>query len=115
MSLGEPKTLRRPGAIRNVAAMIERDASSVGPQAVPRRDQILIATCILLISAIAWAYLVYLRGQASSVRASSSAIGMAMDSTDGVVGVLLTFTMWAVMMVGMMGPSAAPILLLFAT
>ncbi len=118
MSLGEPKTLRRPGAIRNVAAMIERDASSVGRQAVPRRDQILIATCILLISAIAWAYLVYLRGQASSLHASPAGMegmGMPTDAGGGVAGVLLTFAMWSVMMVGMMGPSAAPILLLFAT
>lgn len=38
-----------------------------------------------------------------------------MDSTGGAAGVLLTFAMWSVMMVGMMGPSAAPILLLFAT
>ena len=101
-------------AIRNGAAMTGRDASSVGPQVVPRRDQILIATCILFISALAWAYLVYLRGQASSTHASSSAMGMSMDS-GGVGGVLLTFTMWSVMMVGMMGPSAAPMLLLFAT
>ena len=95
--------------------MIERDASNVHPQVVPRRDQILIATCILLICGFSWAYLVYLRGQESSALASSTAMGMSMDSTGGVAGVLLTFAMWSVMMVGMMGPSAAPMLLLFAT
>ena len=42
-------------------------------------------------------------------------MGMSMGAPGGVTGVLLTFTMWAVMMVGMMGPSAAPVLLLFAT
>jgi len=80
---------------------------------IPRRDQLLIATCILLICVFSWAYLVHLRVQAS-IQASSSA-GMSMDSAGGVVGVLLTFAMWSVMMVGMMGPSAAPILLVFAT
>ena len=95
--------------------MIERDASRIGFQVTPRRDQILIATCILLICVFSWAYLVYIRGQASSIHASSTAMGMAMDSPSGVVGVLLTFAMWSVMMVGLMGPSAAPILLLFAT
>ena len=43
-----------------------------------------------------------------------SGMGMPMDAPHGVAGVLLTFTMWAVMMVGMMGPSAAPVLLLLA-
>ena len=113
--LGVSKTLRQARAIRNDAAMTDRDASSLGAQVIPRRDQVLIATCILVICAVAWAYLVYLRGQASSIHASSSAMGMSMESAGGVVGVLLTFAMWSVMMVGMMGPSAAPILLLFAT
>jgi len=113
-----PKTLRGQRAIRNDTAMIERDASSVGFQVVPRRDQILIATCILLICAVAWAYLVHLSGPASPIHAPPNAMagmGLSMDVARGVAGVLLTFTMWAVMMVGMMGPSAAPILLLFAT
>jgi predicted metal-binding membrane protein len=95
--------------------MIERDASSAGLQVIPRRDQVLIATCILLICVFSWAYLVYLRGQGASTHASSTVMGMSMDSAGGVAGVLLTFAMWSVMMVGMMGPSAAPILLLFAT
>ena len=41
-------------------------------------------------------------------------MGMSMGAPGGVTGVLLTFTMWAVMMVGMMGPTAAPVLLLLA-
>ena len=97
--------------------MIERDASRFGLQEIPRRDQVLIAICILLICAVAWAYLVRLDSQALSLHASPSAMvgmGMPTDAVGGVVGVLLTFTMWAVMMVGMMGPSAAPIVLLLA-
>jgi predicted metal-binding membrane protein len=97
--------------------MTERDASHFAARAIPRRDQVLIVTCILLICAVAWAYLVHLNGQASSGHTSPTAMaGMAMstDTAGGVSGVLLTFIMWAVMMVGMMGPSAAPTLLLFA-
>ncbi len=97
--------------------MTERDAG-VGPDVIPRRDQILIATCILLIGALAWAYLLDLNRQASSAGASQMAMaGMRMptDMAGGVAGVLLTFTMWSVMMVGMMAPSATPMLLLFAT
>ncbi len=41
-------------------------------------------------------------------------MGMRMDAQWRPTDVFLTFAMWAVMMVGMMGPSAAPVLLLFA-
>jgi len=88
----------------------------LAPEA-PRRDRILIATCILLICALAWAYLVHLGALASSIQASATTMagmGMPMDAPRGATGVLLTFTMWAVMMVGMMGPTAAPVLLLLA-
>jgi predicted metal-binding membrane protein len=82
-----------------------------------RRDRILITTCILLICAVAWAYLVHLGDPASSTQASPTTMagmGMPIDAPVGLTGVLLTFTMWAVMMVGMMGPTATPVLLLLA-
>ncbi len=41
-------------------------------------------------------------------------MGMRMDLPWGAVDVFFTFTMWAVMMVGMMMASAAPVVLLFA-
>ena len=82
-----------------------------------RRDRILIASCIVLVCVIAWAYLVYLHRQMSSGAAdgkSMMAMGMRMDAPWGAGDVFLTIAMWAVMMVGMMSPSAAPVLLLFA-
>jgi predicted metal-binding membrane protein len=94
--------------------MSEQDARAVAP-GIPRRDRFLIATSILLICALAWAYLLYLGREASSTQTSPSTMagmGMAPGGPSGVVGILLTFTMWAVMMIGMMGPSAAPVLLL---
>jgi predicted metal-binding membrane protein len=47
---------------------------------ISRRDRILIATCILLICAVAWAYLVHLDGRASSSHASATTLaGMGMS------------------------------------
>jgi predicted metal-binding membrane protein len=74
--------------------------------ALPRRDRLLISTCLALITALAWVYLIRLDRQMSSMAA------MAMSPrTD----VLFTFLMWAVMMVGMMAGSALPVLLLFGS
>jgi predicted metal-binding membrane protein len=85
--------------------------------ALPRRDRVLIASCIVLVCAIAWAYLVHLNRQMSSHAAEATAMlemGMRMDAPWGPADAFFTFTMWAVMMVGMMSPAAAPVLLLFA-
>jgi predicted metal-binding membrane protein len=84
--------------------------------ALPRRDKILILACIALITVLAWVYLFHLARQMSSAVAESNmmaAMGMAMNAPWTALDLLLTFTMWAVMMVGMMGPSAAPMILVF--
>src|SRR5437764_1408208 len=82
--------------------------------APPRRDRLLIGGCIALVTALAWAYLVHLeRGMPSSTGAATM-IGMVMDAPWRTSDVAFTFVMWTVMMVGMMTPSAAPVLLLFA-
>lgn len=82
-----------------------------------RRDRVLIASCILLVTALAWAYLVYLDQRMSSSVESGAAMarmGMVMDAPWRTWDVFLTFLMWSVMMVGMMTATAAPVLLLFA-
>jgi len=84
--------------------------------ALPRRDKILILSCIALVTALAWLYLFHLAHQMSSAVAESNmmaAMGMAMNAPWTAADLILTFAMWAVMMVGMMGPSAAPMILLF--
>ena len=82
-----------------------------------RHDRVLIAGCILLVTALAWAYLVRLdhrmAASAESVTAMAQ-MGMAIDAPWRASDVLLTTVMWAVMMVGMMSALAAPVLLLFA-
>lgn len=98
---------RFPGAVRSPSAVA----------AAPRRDRVLIAICIVLITALAWAYLLHLHRQmSSSIDADSmmETMGMVMNQPWGAGELAVTFVMWSVMMVGMMSPSALPVLLLFA-
>jgi predicted metal-binding membrane protein len=82
-----------------------------------RRDRVVISICLVLIVALAWAYLVRLDRQMSSSMdydLKMAAMGMTMDRPWAAADVFYTFAMWAVMMVAMMAGSAAPVLLLFA-
>jgi len=85
--------------------------------ALPRRDRVLILTCILIVTALAWAYLLHLDRQMSSSMAHDRMMmemGMSMDMPWTAADVFLTLAMWVVMMAGMMAGTAAPMLLLFA-
>jgi predicted metal-binding membrane protein len=85
--------------------------------ALSRRDRLVIWICLGLVTALAWAYLVHLGRQMSASMAHDSMMadmGMTMDMPWTATDVFFTFTMWAVMMVGMMTGTAAPMLLLFA-
>jgi len=78
-----------------------------------RRDVRTIVVSLGAITALAWAYLVHLsRMMAGSV--SMAEMGMAMAHAWDYADFLMTFLMWAVMMAGMMVPSAAPMILVFA-
>jgi predicted metal-binding membrane protein len=84
---------------------------------LPRRDRVVISSCLVLLTALAWTYLVHLDHQMSASMGHDqmmAAMGMATDMPWHAADVLFTFAMWAVMMVGMMTASAAPVLLLFA-
>ena len=70
------------------------------------RNRHVIAGCIVLITALAWAYLFRLDHDMSRMT-------MAMDMPWSLKDFFLTFLMWSVMMVGMMSASAAPVLMLF--
>lgn len=92
---------------------------------VLRRDRTIVALCLAAISALAWLYLLSLARLMG---------GMPMDGMEAMPGMdmpgmaatvasrlawspgdaALVFTMWFVMMVGMMLPSAAPMVLLYA-
>ncbi len=85
--------------------------------ALSRRDRVLISTCLVVISGLAWVYLVHLDRQMSSSMeydTMMAKMGMTTNMSWTAADVFFTFAMWAVMMVGMMAGTAAPVLLLFA-
>jgi predicted metal-binding membrane protein len=92
-------------------------SSSGQPSALSRRDRIVISSCLVLLTALAWAYLIHLDREMSAAMEYGQMMadmGMAMDEPWKTADGVLAFAMWAVMMVGMMTPSAAPVVLLFA-
>lgn len=82
-----------------------------------RRERLIIAGCVLLVTAIAWTYLIFLGRQMSASAENAEAMarmGMALDASWRASDLFFTFLMWTVMMIGMMSASAIPVLLLFA-
>ncbi len=71
-----------------------------GIEAALRRDRLLVALSLAAVVALAW---LYLGRHAASMPAMDTA------------SLALTFVMWAVMMVGMMLPGAAPTILFYGT
>jgi len=80
-----------------------------GPlQATLGRDRLLAAGGLLAILALSWGYLLHLAG----AMAPPAAAMAPLPSRWGAADLLLAFVMWAVMMIAMMVPSAAPLVLL---
>jgi predicted metal-binding membrane protein len=80
---------------------------------VLRRDRIVVLSGLALITTLSWAYMSSL---ASEMRNMDMGAEMTMPRMQawGIADFGLTFGMWAVMMVAMMTPSAAPMILMFA-
>jgi predicted metal-binding membrane protein len=87
--------------------------SSEGADTVLRRDRSMVLSGLALIVALSWAYVASL---ALDMQSMGMVAEMAMPRTHAwnVADFALTFVMWAVMMVAMMTPSAAPMILMFA-
>jgi predicted metal-binding membrane protein len=92
-------------------------------ETVLRRDRVIIATALLLIAALAWGYVLYLAVDMdmggmdmTGFRMIPAGMGLMMPATApwGALEFAFVFVMWAVMMVGMMAPSAAPMILMYA-
>lgn len=81
-------------------------------EAVLRRDRVLVLGGVVVLSALAWMHIVQMARVMSGMD-----LGLAMPQmrTWGAGDLFMLFVMWAVMMVAMMVPSAAPVVLLFAT
>ena len=86
-------------------------------EAALRRDRYIVLVGLAAITLLAWGYLVYLSTGMSKMDSLGEWNAMAMPGVGigfGPVDMVLIFLMWAVMMVGMMVPSAAPMILAFA-
>lgn len=92
-------------------------------EAVLKRDRNIVIAALLLLTALAWAYLARLNAFTASIPALQNMPGMpnmpGMNMAPAShpfapVELTLTLIMWAVMMIGMMTPSAAPMILLYA-
>ena len=101
-----------------------------------RRDRLVVFCGLILLTVLAWAYLYYLttqmnmggNGLTTTSGMSSRGVGVGgVHPYDGIaasemmtlapwtaIDALFMFLMWAVMMVGMMVPSATPVILLYA-
>jgi predicted metal-binding membrane protein len=89
-----------------------------------KRDRLIVGFALLVVTALAWAYLLWL---AAAMNAPGGMPGMPdMPDMQGMsmaapslrpwtlADFAFTFVMWAVMMVGMMLPSASPMILIYA-
>lgn len=84
-----------------------------GIEAALQRDRRVVAVSLVLVVALAWLYL--WRDAAAMSHMEMAGMPMAgMQHAVGAGAIALTFAMWTIMMVGMMLPSAAPAILLYA-
>lgn len=92
-------------------------------ETVLRRDRLVIAGALGVIVALAWSYVLWLADDMqmggmdmTGFRMIPAGIGIMAPATAPwkAVEFAFVFAMWAVMMIGMMAPSAAPMILMYA-
>ena len=97
--------------------------SEAAVEAVLRRDRVIVAAALAVLTALAWAYVLWLADDMemggmdmSGFRMIPAGMGLMMPATAPwtLIELAFVFVMWAVMMVGMMTPSVAPMLLIYA-
>jgi predicted metal-binding membrane protein len=83
-------------------------SSGVAEKTVLRRDRIVVLSGLVVITLLSWAYV-------ASLASDMQNMEMAMPQMQawGPADFALMFVMWAVMMIAMMTPSAAPMILMF--
>ncbi len=91
-------------------------------ETVLRRERLIVAGALAAMVALAWAYLLWLAADMdmggmdmSGYRMVPAGIGLCAAAAPwSAAEFAFVFAMWAVMMVGMMAPSADPMILLYA-
>ena len=90
---------------------------------VLRRDRAIVAAALAALTALAWTYVLWLAAdmnmggkEMTGFRMVPAGMGIMAPATAPwqAIEFVYAFTMWAVMMVGMMTPSAAPMILIYA-
>jgi predicted metal-binding membrane protein len=90
---------------------------------VLRRDRAVIAAALVVLTALAWAYLLWLADDMAmggmdmtGFRMIPAGMGLMMPASAPWQSIefAFVFAMWVVMMIGMMTPSATPMVLLYA-
>jgi predicted metal-binding membrane protein len=92
-------------------------------ESVLRRDRIVVAAALVMVTALAWVYVLWLAADMEMggmdmtgfrmIPAGMSLMAPALAPWQA-IEFAFVFVMWAVMMVGMMTPSAAPMILIYA-
>jgi predicted metal-binding membrane protein len=85
------------------------------PGAMSRRDRMAIVLALGCVTALAWLWLAIQAQYMMAMAGDMTDMVMPLTETWTVSYVSLTFAMWWVMMLGMMLPSAAPMILTFET
>ena len=97
--------------------------TDVALAALLRRDRAVVLTCLITLVMIAWGYVLWLAVdmemggmEMPEFRMIPAGMGLMMPVTAPwqKIEFAFVFVMWAVMMVGMMTPSAAPMILIYA-
>ena len=92
-------------------------------EAVLRRDRVIVAAALVMLTALAWAYVWWLGTDMeiggmdmSGFRMIPAGMGLMMPTSAPWTAMefAFVFAMWAVMMIGMMTPSATPMILIYA-
>src|SRR6476660_7390055 len=92
-------------------------------EAILRRDRVIVAATLIILIALAWSYVLWLAADMdmggmdmSGFRMIPAGLGLMMPAAAPwqPIEFGFVFAMWAVMMVGMMTPSVAPMILIYA-
>ncbi|HWP14449.1 MAG TPA: DUF2182 domain-containing protein, partial [Xanthobacteraceae bacterium] len=92
-------------------------------ETVLRRDRLIVAAALGLIAALAWGYVLWLAADMdmggmdmTGYRMIPAGVGIMAPANApwSAIEFAFVFVMWTVMMVGMMAPSAAPMILMYA-
>ena len=97
--------------------------SEMAIEAALRRDRAIVAAALIILTALTWAYVWRLAADMdmgdmdmSGFRIIPAGMGLMMPATApwNTVEFAFVFAMWAVMMIGMMTPSATPMIVIYA-